>query len=132
MSRRVLGKHWPRATEAQQRRFTEEFQALLMRTYATGVREYSTLKLDFLPMRVSDDGERVTVRVQVQTKGGVQVPINYEMYASDGGWKVYDVAIDGISLVINYRASFTEEIRAGGIEGLIERLSRHNDDGRAS
>ena len=103
-----------------------------MRTYATGVREYSTLKLDFLPMRVSDDGERVTVRVQVQTKGGVQVPINYEMYASDGGWKVYDVAIDGISLVINYRASFTEEIRAGGIEGLIERLSRHNDDGRAS
>ena len=127
MSQRVLGKHWRGASDTQRERFTDEFQALLVRTYAAGVREYSTLALDFLPLRVSEDGERVTVRTRVRTNGGLEVPISYDMYASDSGWKVYDVAIDGVSLVINYRASFSDEIRARGIDGLIERLGRHND-----
>ena len=128
MSQRVLGKHWPRADEMQRRRFSEEFQALLVRTYATAVREYSTDRLDFLPSRVSDDGQRVTVRTQVHTVGGLQVPISYEMYETAAGWKAYDVSVDGISLVINYRASFADQIRSGGMDALIERLSRHNDE----
>lgn len=127
MARRVLGKHWPGASKTQQEQFTEQFQDLLVRTYATGVREYSTLRLDFLPMRVSEDGERVTVRTRVQTNSGVQVPIHYEMYAAGDDWKVYDVSIDGVSLVINYRASFADQIRKGGIDGLIQRLIQHND-----
>ena len=126
MSQRVLGKHWPRATPEQQERFTARFEALLVRTYATAVREYSTQRLDFLPARVSADGTQVTVRTQVETVSGLTVPISYEMYAGDDGWKVYDVSVDGVSLVINYRASFSNEIRSGGLEGLIERLDRHN------
>ena len=128
MSQRVLGKHWRQASADQQQRFERQFEALLVRTYATAVREYSTLKIDFLPLRVGEGGKRVTVRTQVQTLAGLGVPISYEMYATDDGWKVYDVSIEGISLVINYRSSFSSEIRAGGIDGLIERLSHHNHD----
>ena len=67
------------------------------------------------------------MRTRVRTLGGEEVPIDYAMYATDDGWKVYDVAIGGVSLVINYRASFSDQIRAAGIDGLIERLRRHND-----
>lgn len=129
MSQRVLGKFWHRATEEQQRKFVREFQTLLVHTYGAALREYSTQKVEYLPSRSRDGGE-VSVRTQIVQTASLPIPIYYEMYKLDVGWKVYDVTIDGVSLVINYRSTFASEIRNSGIDGLIERLVKHNQGRR--
>ena len=129
MSQRVLGKFWHRASDDQKTRFLKEFQTLLVRTYATALREYSDQKIEFLPARPRNDSE-VSVRTQIIRVGGPPIPIQYEMYKGETAWKVYDVSIDGVSLVINYRSTFASEIRSNGLDGLIERLVAHNQQKR--
>jgi len=125
MSRRVLGKYWRRASGAQRDRFLREFQTLLVRTYATALAEYRDQTIRYLTPRARDDTE-LTVRTQVQQQAGPPIPIDYQLHHANDEWKVYDIAIDGVSLVINYRSSFAAEIRKGGIDGLIARLAKHN------
>lgn len=132
MARWVLGKHWRQATPEQQAAFVNEFRTLLVRTYGTALLEYTNYKVSFLPARMTDNGKDVTVRTEVQKPGGLPVPISYSMYLSDKGWKVYDVAIDGISLVSNYRTTFATEIKSKGIDGLIQRLAERNHQGGSS
>ena len=127
MSRGALGRYWRRATEAQKQRIAEEFQELLVRTYATTLLNYSDQEVEYLPFRGKPDDKRVTVSTRVHDKGGPPIPINYRLYrTSDGRWKIYDVVVDGVSLVSNYRSSFAAEIKKGGIEGLITSLGEHN------
>ena len=130
MSQRVLGKYWNRATPEQQAQFVGEFQVLLVRTYATALKEYSEQTIEFLSTRERDGGEEVTVRTQITQAGAPPIPINYEMYRKDDAWKVFDVSIDGVSLVINYRSTFSSEIRRNGVDGLIARLNKHNNEKR--
>ena len=125
MSKRVLGKFWPRASGDQQSKFVREFQTLLVHTYAAALREYSDQKVEFLASRAGEGGQ-VTVRTQIVQSGGPPIPINYEMYKPNGDWKVYDISIDGVSLVINYRSTFASEIRSNGLDALIDRLVEHN------
>ncbi|MDX1529758.1 MAG: ABC transporter substrate-binding protein [Gammaproteobacteria bacterium] len=125
MSQRVLGKFWHRASGEQQSKFVREFQTLLVHTYAAALREYSDQRVEFLASRTGDGGQ-VTVRTQVVQSGGPPIPINYEMHKPNGGWKVYDISIDGVSLVINYRSTFASEIRSNGLDALIDRLVEHN------
>lgn len=125
MSRRVLGKHWRRASRAQRERFVQEFRTLLVRTYATALSEYRDQNIRYLKPRARDDTE-LTVRTQIEQQGGPPIPIDYQLYRTADSWKVYDVVIDGVSLVVNYRSSFSAEIRKGGIDGLIARLAEHN------
>ena len=125
MSQRVLGKFWQRATKDQQDRFQAQFQTLLVRTYATALREYSNQKVEFLPSRPRGDGE-VSVRTQIVQTGGPPISIDYELRKNSEQWKVYDVTIEGVSLVINYRSTFASEIRTNGLDALIERLAKHN------
>lgn len=125
MSQRVLGKFWHRASEEQQTKFVAQFQTLLVHTYAAALREYSNQKVEYLPSRPREDGE-VSVRTQIVQVGSPPIPIQYEMYKNPNGWKVYDITIDGVSLVINYRSTFASEIRSNGLDGLIERLAEHN------
>lgn len=125
MSQRVLGKFWLRATKDQQDRFQAQFQTLLVRTYATALREYSNQKVEFLPSRPRGDGE-VSVRTQIVQSGGPPISIDYELRKNSEQWKVYDVTIEGVSLVINYRSTFASEIRSNGLDALIERLAKHN------
>ncbi len=125
MSQVVLAKFWHRATPEQQKKFVAQFQQLLVRTYAAALREYSTQKVEFFPARQRGDGE-VSVRTQVVQSGSPPIPIQYEMHMRNGKWMVYDVSIDGVSLVINYRSTFASEIRSNGIDGLIQRLVEHN------
>lgn len=129
MSQRVLGKFWHRASEDQQRKFVTQFQTLLVHTYGAALREYSNQKIEYLPSRLREEGE-VSVRTQIVQSGGPPIPIQYEMYKSNNGWKVYDISIDGVSLVINYRSTFASEIRSNGLDGLIERLAKHNEQRR--
>ncbi len=127
MSRGALGRYWRRANEAQKQRIAQEFQELLVRTYATTLLNYSDQEVEYLPFRGKPDDKRVTVSTRVHDKGGPPIPIDYRLYrTSDGRWKIYDVVVDGVSLVSNYRSSFAAEVKKGGIEGLISSLSEHN------
>ncbi|MCP5153898.1 MAG: ABC transporter substrate-binding protein [Ectothiorhodospiraceae bacterium] len=132
MSQRVLGKYWRDASDEQQQRFAREFQALLVRTYATALQEYRDQTIRFLPSRERPGGDEVSVRTEVEQPGGPPIPISYEMTRVGEAWKVFDVAIDGVSLVINYRSTFANEIRQKGIDGLIERLQAHNREKRGA
>ena len=128
MSQRVLGKFWNRATPTQKTQFTKEFQVLLVRTYATALREYSDQVIEYLPSREREGGAEVTVRTQIRQPGAPPIPISYDLHRVSDAWKVFDVTIDGVSLVINYRSTFATEIRNNGIDGLIDRLAKHNSE----
>lgn len=130
MARWVLGKHWKRATPEQQQRFVNEFRTLLVRTYGTALLDYTNQKINYLPMRKSENSEDVTVRTEVIQPGGQPIPINYSMFHRDDGWKVYDVSIDGISLVSNYRTDFSNQINTAGLDGLIQKLVERNAQGK--
>lgn len=132
MSRSVLGKHWRRADAAQQKRFVKEFRDLLVRTYATALLEYEDEKVDFLPLSRQPTDTDVTVRTEIQQPGGLPIPINYRMEKQAGGWKVYDVLIDGVSLVGNYRVSFGNEIRSSGLPKLLETMRKRNAEAHGS
>ncbi len=131
MSRRVLGRHWRKAGAAQRDRFIREFRTLLTRTYATALQQYSDETVSMLPARPRKDKNEISVRTQINLSDGPPIPITYEMYADGSAWKVFDVSIEGVSLVINYRATFAAEVRKGGLDGLIVRLEEHNSRGQA-
>jgi phospholipid transport system substrate-binding protein len=126
MSRWVLGKYWRQATSDQRTRFTEEFRTLLVRTYAGALLEYSNEEIRYLPMPAVNNAEDVTVRTEFLPKNGIAIPIDYRMHFLNGAWKVYDVTVDGVSLVTNYRGSFASQIREGGIESVINDLKQRN------
>jgi phospholipid transport system substrate-binding protein len=126
MSRWVLGKHWRQATPDQRTRFTEEFRTLLVRTYAGALLEYSNEEIRYLPMPPVNNAEDVTVRTEFLPKNRIAIPIDYRMHFLNGAWKVYDVTVDGVSLVTNYRGSFASQIREGGIESVINDLKKRN------
>lgn len=122
MTQLAVGKHWNAASPKQKQALVKEFRALLVRTYATSLTAFSNQEIEFKPFSMRPDDSEVTVQTEVKQPGGKPIPINYEMYKTAFGWKVYDVAIDGVSLVINYRSSFANTIRQSGIDGLIATL----------
>lgn len=127
MSRWVLGKYWRDASAAQRARFVDQFRALLIRTYTTALLEYDGQAINYLPQRDAPDAEEVTVRTEIKPTTGLPIPVHYRMALTDGSWKVYDISIDGVSLVTNYRSTFASEIRrGGGLDGLITKLSVRN------
>jgi phospholipid transport system substrate-binding protein len=125
MSQWVLGKNWRTATPEQRASFVEQFRALLVRTYGTALSEYADEKVIYLPFAGDLSAPTVTVRTEIEQAGST-IPINYSMYRSRDGWKVYDVAISGVSLVTNYRSSFGNIIRDEGMDSLIRQLADKN------
>ncbi len=131
MGRLVLGKHWRSTNEAQRAQFTKEFSFLLVRTYATAMMDYSGQEVIYLPFREGQDNGDVVVRTEIDQKGGFPIPIDYSLHFKDGEWKVFNVKIDAVSLVLNYRTTFSSEIRnLGGIDGLIAQLKKRNEEAR--
>lgn len=126
MSQLVLAKNWKRATDAQRKAFVGEFRTLLVRTYATSLNEYTDQKLTYLPFRQNPGDTEVTVRTEVEQPGGLPIPIDYRLHQRDGEWVVFDVIIDAVSLVNNYRTTFAKEVRQGDIDGLIKTLADRN------
>jgi phospholipid transport system substrate-binding protein len=121
----VLGKYWKSATEEQKRRFKKEFRTLLVRTYTTAFTEYSNWVIRYLPLQIQD--HRTVVRTEILQEGAQPVAINYRMALSGGDWKVYDILIEGISLLQNYRTSFTDQLaRTGSLDQLIAELEQRN------
>jgi phospholipid transport system substrate-binding protein len=126
MSALALGKYWRRATAGQKQRFPREFRALLLRTYATALHEFTNETIVMLPMRDDPASGDVTVHTEIRRASGPAIPVSYRLYERDGIWKVYDIKIEGISLVANYRSSFSSQIRRHGIDGLIDTLAKRN------
>jgi phospholipid transport system substrate-binding protein len=129
MSKWVLGRYWRQASASQQDEFIRQFELLLVRTYSDALVEFRNQTMDFLPTRARSDTE-VTVRSMLNQDGGPPVPITYQMHKVDNTWKAFDIAINGVSLVINYRSSFAKEIQSNGMDGLIKRLAEKNQSER--
>ncbi|MEJ2688002.1 MAG: ABC transporter substrate-binding protein [Gammaproteobacteria bacterium] len=126
MSRWALGRAWRQASPAQRKRFVGEFRTLLVRTYGSALEQYRNQKIQYLPVRMDPGAAHVSVRTEVQRSGGPPIPINYGMEKTPDGWKVFDVTVDGISLVSSYRSTFTSAVRSHGIDGLIDMLAKRN------
>lgn len=126
MSKWALGKYWRKANKNQRTQFVGAFKVLLIRTYATSLSEYAEQKIIFLPFRGKISSGDVTVRSEVEQPGGFPIPIDYKLHKKGEDWKVYDVKIDDISLVANYRSSFSKQIRESGMDALIKKLAEKN------
>jgi phospholipid transport system substrate-binding protein len=126
MTRLAVGKNWAQATDAQKDALVKEFRTLLVRTYSTSLAAYRNQTIDVKPVKMAAGDKEVTVRTAVVQQGGPPIPIDYAMAKEDSGWKVYDVVIDGASLVTTYRGSFNDQIQKGGIDGLVKTLADRN------
>jgi ABC-type transport system involved in resistance to organic solvents, auxiliary component len=123
MSRFVLGQHWRQADSAQREAFTRAFRDLLVRTYISAVEDYSGEDVQIPAQRIPDDADRVSVQTEIVRPDGPSIPIDYRLFLRSGEWKVFDVSVEGVSLVQNYRAQFSDIVRADGLDELIERVS---------
>lgn len=126
MTRLAMGKDWRQANPAQQKALTDEFRTLLVRTYSKALTEYRNQTIDIKPLKMQPADTDVLVRTLVNQPGAKPVQIDYNLERTDQGWKVYDIAVAGVSLVTNYRSSFAQEVSAGGIEGLLSTLRTKN------
>jgi phospholipid transport system substrate-binding protein len=126
MTALALGKEWRKATPQQQQQLTAEFKTLLVRTYSNALTGYRNQKVTYKPFKMAATDTDVLVRTEVHQPGGKPVQLDYSLEKLDGGWKVYDVVVAGISLVTNYRDQFGQEVRNGGIDGLIASIAAKN------
>jgi phospholipid transport system substrate-binding protein len=122
----ALGRYQNKISAEQKQLITHEFRILLVRTYAKALLEYNDQKIIYLPIEGSLEGGDVTVRTEIEQAGGFPIPLNYSLKQGKQGWKVYDISVDDISLVMNYRSSFSREIRKNGVDGLIKTLGERN------
>ena len=126
MTALALGKEWRKASPQQQQQLTAEFKTLLVRTYSNALTSYKNQRVIFKPFRMNPGDSDVQVRTEVDQPGNKPVQLDYSLEKLDAGWKVYDVNVAGISLVTNYREQFGQEIRNGGIDGLIKTVAAKN------
>jgi phospholipid transport system substrate-binding protein len=122
----AMGRNWRQATPEQQKQLVDQFRALLVRTYSGALTQYKDQTMDYKPLRGDPNATDVTVRTEVIRQGQAPVQIDYSMSKTAQGWKVYDVIVGGVSLVTNYRDEFNEQIKSGGVEGLIRTLQAKN------
>jgi len=132
MTQLALARNWRQATPAQQKALTDEFHALLVRTYSKALTEYKNQTIDYKPFKMQASDTDVKVRTEIKQPGGKPIQLDYYLDKQDKGWKVYDIEVGGISLIINYRESFATEVRQGGIDGLIKSLQTKNKSGEAT
>ena len=126
MTRLAVGKDWRQANADQKAVLTHEFKNLLVRTYSNALTQYRNQQIDFKPLKSKPEDTDVLVRTEVRQPGAKAVQIDYNLEKQGDNWKVYDVMVAGVSLVTNYRDSFAQEVRAGGIDGLIKSLKDKN------
>lgn len=126
MTRLAVGKNWRNATPEQKKNLEIEFRNLLVRTYTTAFTTYQDQEVEVKPLKMANDAAEVTIKTFILNKGKQPLPVNYDMEKTANGWKVYDLSIEGVSLVTNYRGTFAEQIQKSGIDGLIKTLVEKN------
>jgi phospholipid transport system substrate-binding protein len=127
MTRLAMGKNWTKAAPDQQQELVKEFRTLLVRTYSNALSSYSDATIKVEPLKNKGGETDTTVKTRViQDQGQEPVPIDYSMEKTGDGWKVYDVTVAGVSLVTNYRSTFNNQVREGGVEKLLKTLAEKN------
>ncbi len=127
----VLGRHWRDADAEQRDRFISAFYGSLLRRYSDGVLEFDQERVEILPFRGDLSKQRTTVKTVVMLEDGTKVPVNYGMVNRDAGWLMFDVTIEGISYVRNFRTELNSEIQATGLDAVIVRLENQAGGGEA-
>lgn len=125
-ARLVLGQYWRTATPDQRKRFIDAFYGALMADYGDALVDFTADRLRFLPFKGDPSADTATVRSEVKRDTGQMVPVNYSLRRTPQGWKAWDVTIEGISYVRNFRTDFGAEIEQKGLESLIQRLEARN------
>lgn len=131
-SQLVLGKHWREAKPAQREAFIQALKTTLIRTYSKALVDYASVDIQYLPVRGEADKNQTVPTQIVYARGKPPVSVDYKLRLHDDQWKVYDVVIDGLSVVKNFRTSFGKEIDKNGLDALIQRLQNQDDDAPAS
>lgn len=132
MTRLAVGRHWRDADDDQKRALIEAFRELVVNTYSSAleqVEDYDGQEIEFLPLRESPHENRAEVRSRVIQPEGADIPVHYGLHYSDGGWKLYDIVVDGVSLITTYRSGFGSVVDRDGIDGLIQHLREKNERG---
>ena len=124
----ALGRYKDEVSSEQKPAIIAEFRQLLVRTYSSALFEYTDQGLIYLPMEGSEAEGLVTIRTEIELSGGFPIPIDYTLRLSNNGWKVFDVSVDEVSLVTNYRSSFARAIKKNGVDGLIKTLQERNQE----
>jgi phospholipid transport system substrate-binding protein len=131
---RVLGRHWRTADDSQRRRFINAFYGAMLSKYADGVLEFEQDRVEILPLR-GDPNENpkrpATVRTFVRLNDGQKVPVNYSLIKRKEDWKIFDVNIEGVSYLTNFRAEVDSEIRSTSLDAVIARLESEGGGGTA-
>lgn len=128
MARSVLGRDaWNKASGSEQNQFSQEFTKLVVRTYSKALAKYTNERIQFYPIREDwQNQSRVQVRSIVRRSSGPSIPISYRLIKRGASWKVYDLSVEGVSLVASYRTQFANEIRSGSMSSLIQKLRKNN------
>jgi phospholipid transport system substrate-binding protein len=129
-TRLAASRAWSQASAEQKRKLVNEFRSMLVRTYSNAIGAYTGQEARFLPSRSKSGGTEATVRYQFVRSGGRPMQVTYELRRTERGWKIYDISVEGISLVLTYRTEFDGIVKQEGIEGLIRRLAQKNGPGR--
>lgn len=126
MTQLALGREWRNATPVQQKALTDEFRTLLVRTYSKALTEYRSQTIEYRPFSLKAGETEAKVKTQINQAGGKPIQLDYSLEKQGNAWKVFDIEVAGVSLVTNYRETFNNEIRNGGIDGLIKTLQAKN------
>jgi phospholipid transport system substrate-binding protein len=126
MTALAMGRDWSKATPEQKKHLSDEFRTLLVRTYSNALTGYKDQTIRYKPTKMQGGDTEVMVRTEVLQPGGKPIQLDYSLEKQSEGWKVYDVVVAGVSLVTNYRDTFNQEVRANGVDGLIQMLSTKN------
>jgi len=129
MTRLAVGRNWSQTNPEQKAALIKEFRTLLVRTYSSSLAQYRDQAIEVRPSKVGAQDKDAVVKTAVIQRGGPQIPIDYSMEKAESGWKVFDVTIDGASLVTTYRGTFNDQIARGGIDGLVKLLQDRNRSG---
>ena len=125
-ARLAVGRSWAQASKEQQEKITTEFRRMLVRTYSNAISRYEGQTMKVMPVHMKPDDTDVTVRNQYIRPGQKPVQLDYAMHKTDEGWKIYDIVVEGVSLVLTYRSEFDAVVKQQGVAGLIKRLAEKN------
>jgi phospholipid transport system substrate-binding protein len=126
MTQLAVGKYWRTATPEQKQALASEFRNMLVRTYTKVFTVYRDQSVEVKPFKMAADDTEVTVKTVIIKPGSQSIPVDYEMKIAADGWKVFDISIEGVSMVMSYRGTFASQIQQSGIDGLIKTLSEKN------
>jgi len=125
-TRLAMGRGWAQASPEQKKKLVSEFRSMLVRTYSNAIGAYGGQTMKVQPVRMKPGDTDATVHNQFIRPGGKPVLIDYSMRKTDKGWKIYDIVVEGVSLVLTYRSEFDAVVKQEGIDGLIKRLAQKN------